>query len=673
MSTLRSLDVRYKAGAKDDLHDKLLKACIERITLSENSMSSNYDKWRDLEKRFLMHRPTNSKDAKAKAKTGMGEDEYKSIDVSFSYALLMTAHAYYVNTFVNKPLMFPIEGLNGEGAMKESAVESLLQYQVRVGKFTPNIMVWLLDSARYGVGFLGDYWTEEYKTKAEVVTEEEKIDGIETGKSVTRINRQKTSGYKGNKLFNILPFDALPDPRVPLINLQQGEFFGRKVKISWNEFVTRAENGEYINKEAARGLLGTGKSKGDQNRFSHKNAEILGEDVTKTPDDRNKVGMLDAIELVVDVIPSEWGLSKSVNLPEKWVFTIVDKTLLIGVRPLGRLDDMFPFHVLEQEIDGYFQKSRGLLELTAEMNDVLSWLFNSHMYNKEQSIYNQFIYDPSLVVEKDLTRRAAGKLVRLKPTAYGRDVRSVVSQLPVNDVTQSNYADTGVVEKMMQRTVGINDDVAGSSSASSRRSATEFRGTTSFSADRLATTVTYFSATGFNSLARSLISTSLSNYTDEVKVKIAGDTIPTVTDQQGAIRVDGDAFIMSPEDLVGEYDIMPLDGTKEIDRGMESQLYMQFMQTAMSIPGFAEQYRIPDLFAFIGKKWGLKGLDRFKFNVLSDDVLLSLVEQERLNGNQNQTTGAAATGAGSAEEPMAAVNGASGVPTVNPGGGGFTS
>src|SRR5690606_39153717 len=144
--------------------------------------------------------------------------------------------------------------------------------------------------------------------------------------------------------------------------------------------------------------------------------------------------------------------------------------------------------------------------------------FNTHMYNKRQVINNQFVVDPHRVVVKDLQTTTPGKIIRLKPHAYGTDVRTAISQLPVQDVTSQNYGDAQVVEQQMQRALGINDDITGRSSPTSRRSATEFRGTTSQSANRLANMAYWFSVTGWRSLAKCLIGSTQEMYTTEMKV-----------------------------------------------------------------------------------------------------------------------------------------------------------
>lgn len=616
---------------------------MERVDLSETRMGMNYPKWQELEEKFMLHRTKSKRDKENDAK---GKDNYQSIDVSFSYTLMMTAHAYYVNTFLARPVVFPIDSVNGEGAIKEQIVESLLQYQVRKGNILPALMVWFLDVSRYGVGIVCDYWTEEFKTKTTIIEEPEMVDGVPTGKQRTGTQTERIPGYKGNKVFNVLPYDFLPDPRVPMMKVQEGEFVGRRVTVSWNEFLRRYATGEYINKEQAYKLQGRGAKKNNRSTAMSENTVS---DITYETDSPKgiKNSELYCVEMVIEIIPKDWGMINGSDYPEKWVFTVANRELIIGARPLGRRDDIFPFHVLEQEIDGYFHNSRGLLEINQDMNDTLSWLLNSHMYNKEQAIYNQFVYDPSKVVQKDLLRREPGKMVRLKPTAYGTDVRAAISQLPVNDVTMQNYQDTQVIERMMQRTVGINDDVAGTSQGSSRRSATEFRGTTQFSADRLADSVIYFSVTGFQSLARSLVSTSLDNYTDEMTVKIAGDNIPTKLDlQTGQFTLENGAVTFTPEDIAGEYDLVPTDGTAPIDRGMQSQMYLQYMQQALAIPGFAEEYRLPSLMRFIMKNAGLTGIDRFKIRTLSDDELLAIIKEDKLNGNRQANPQAGGTQGG---------------------------
>lgn len=645
--------IKYDNG-KGSSHSKLLSAILQRVRLSETSMSSNYTRWQENEKYYMLYKEKTDRDRKAREKKSSGDVDYESVVMPYSYAMLLTAHTYMVNVFLNRPTVFQSEGLNGQGADKETTLDSLMQYQVRAGDMEPSLMVWLLDPLRYGIGIAWDYWDVEYKPRTVIERVPEIIDGVETGNYVKELKTELIPGYEGNKVFNVLPYDFLPDPRVALSKLNDGEFVGRKMRLSWNDLVRREKSGEFFNVQECRGFIGT---KNENNERSDV-LQLFEEEAVGTTDtpDGQKVGDVDVIEMVVSLIPSEWGLSSS-EYPEKWVFTVVDKKVIVGCSPLGYYHDRFPCHVLECEVDGYKQAARSLLEVGKPMNDTLTWLFNTHMYNKRQVINNQFVVDPSRVVMKDLTSTGPGKMIRLKATAYGQDVRSAVSQLPVSDVTMQNYQDAQVVEQQMQRALGINDDISGRSSPSSRRSATEFRGTTSQSANRLANLAYYFSITGWRTLGRNLISTTQQMYTVEKKVKIAGDAV------KGA-----QSITVTPEDIAGEFDICAVDGSMPIDRMSQAQFWMQVLQMTAADPQLQMEYRRSDIFSHMARLAGLKGIDRFKIKVVSDDEIVAMVKDGLLKGANNAGNGTLGAGVGNqtpdaaGAEELAAARGLEGLP-----------
>ncbi len=620
-------------------HAKLLTAILDRVRMSENAMSHHYDRWREAEKYYMLYKKKNEKDYEAIKSFSEGETDYTSVVMPYSYAMLLTAHTYMANVFLNRPAVFQVEGVNGDGVQKEMAMEAMLQYQVKQGEMDVPMFIWLLDVLRYGVGFTGNYWCNEVIPQSFIVEEAEEIDGVPTGKTKKVLKYRLKEGYKGNKMFNILPFDALPDPRVPYSKLQDGEFFGRKFRISWNELVRREADGVYFNVDQCRSLVGGMRSNDRHHSIEDTASGTIG---TTTNPKGLKTGEVNAIEMIVEVIPEEWGLSEG-KYPEKWVFTIVEKKVIVGCQPLGYLHNRFPYHVLEAEVDGYKQESRGLLEVAKPMNDILTWLFDTHMYNKRQVINNQFVVDPSRIVMKDVQNRKAGKIMRLKPSAYGQDVRSIISQLPVSDVTMQNYQDSQVVEAQMQRSLGINDDITGRSAPSSRRSATEFRGTTSQSANRLANMAYYFSITGWRSLAKCLVSSTQQMYTTEMKVKVAGDNI------KGA-----ESITVNPDDISGSFDITPIDGTMPIDRMAQAQFWMQVIQFTASDPELQMQYRRADIFSYMARLAGLKGIDKFKMQVVSDEELTALLKQQLANGGANGQRGVPTTGGDAGNQTPAA-------------------
>jgi hypothetical protein len=56
-------------------------------------------------------------------------------------------------------------------------------------------------------------------------------------------------GYRGNKAYNVNPFDFWTDPRVTTKNYQSGEFCVVLKRMLWNDVQRRAAQGFYTNLE----------------------------------------------------------------------------------------------------------------------------------------------------------------------------------------------------------------------------------------------------------------------------------------------------------------------------------------------------------------------------------------------------------------------------------------
>lgn len=601
---------------KSSKHGKILSAIIDRVTLSETEMSNNFDRYREAEKKYLLYKKKTPQDKEADARRKAGEDGLTTIVVPASYALLLTAHTYWCSVFLQRAPIFQYDGRHGEGQNKTRAMESMIQYQVRVGKMVPAFYVWLLDVGRYGIGVLGNFWAEDFIVQNEIAEVEIQEAGVGTGEFKKAFQRKKVPGYKGNKVFNILPYDFLPDPRVAISKLQDGEFCGRKTNISWNELMKGKANEKYFNTDAVKGMYASTDST-NQRFMADSGMQPDVTPMTLTPKG-GKQNFVDIIEMTIELIPKDWGLGES-DYPEKWVFTVAGRKIIIGAQPLGMLHDKFPFHVLEAEVDGYKQASRSILEVSDPLNDVLSWLFNSHMHNKRAMLNDKLIYDPSRVVVKDINDPRPGGRIRLKPSAYGTDARTAVHQLNTHDSTMQNLQDTGVVSGLMQRMLGISDDLAGQASPSSRRSATEFKGTTGFSANRLQNMANFFSVTGWDSLSECLVKSTQQLYDGEMTVKVAGDTVAGV-----------DNVTVTPEDIAGFFDFIPADGTLPVDRMEQAQFLQQAIVNAIQIPGLATQYRLGDMFEEASRLAGIKNIGKFKVEVVDDAVVAQMIDAEKL-------------------------------------------
>lgn len=606
---MNGLPLEIKYGT--DQHSTILRAVLERLKFSEGKMAERYSKWKEADELFRSYVPESEEQASRRASRKKGEAQYLTLNIPYSYAVLLTAHTYWASVFLGRDPVFQYDGRHGETQQKVQAVEALIDYQLTVGEMLVPLYIWLLDAGKYGIGIVGNYWADEQIAITEIVNQPVTFMGEVIEGKTERIRRTvKMPGYSGNKLFNVRPYDFFPDPRVSILNFQQGEFCGRRTQVGWNEIMRRAATGEYFNIEALDKLMA---GQGWTDREQGSSALSLPAQPSENPlkGSLGGRGFNDLVEMTIELVPSEWKLTKS-NFPEKWVFTMAGNSVIIGCRPQGLVHNKFPFHIQSYELEAYSHQGRGMLEILQPLNDTLSWLVNSHYFNVRKSLNDQFIVDPSRVVMKDLTDGGPGKLIRLQPSAYGQDVRTIITQFPVMDITQGNLRDIQLIEELIQRVTGVTDNLQGMVNAGGRKTATEIRSSSSFGVNRLKTHSEFNSALGFSPLSQMLLTNTQQLYDDEKQFRIAGD----LTQQGGPI-------IVRPEDLQGFYDYVPVDGTMPIDRYAQANLWKEIIFGLAKMPQLAMQFDLAGIFTWMAQLAGLKNITQFKVQVQPDAVILA--------------------------------------------------
>lgn len=590
-------------------HRKILDALWSRYKLSKDKMGETHRKWQDAENTFFCYMPERDADALRRNERENGKPQYTTLVIPYSYAILMTAHTYWTSTFLSRNPIFQFQATHGLVGGNEQAMDTIINYQVMNGGHLPPYYIWLLDVGKYGVGILGSHWAEEYSNVSMIQEEEEMFMGIiPTGKKKKKKITQRLAGYQGNKVFNVRPYHWYPDTRVPLYRFQEGEFCGRYVEMAWHEVYEREQDGEFFNIDViAPDQVGGGESfvdesPGPERHDPDQTAELPSNKIKET-------GVVKAIELVVKVVPSQWGLGSG-DRHEKWVFTFTtDRRAIIGARPLGCIHDQFPYDLLLLEPEGYQLSSRGMMEILKPLQDTMDWLVNTHFYNVRKALNDQFIVDPSRVVMKDVLDPLPGGIWRLKPSAYGTDPKTVATQLQVVDVTQAHMSDAQAIAQMLQRVSGVTDNIMGVVNEGGRKTATEIRTSSSFGANRLRTQSEYFSATAYGPLATKLVKNTQQYYELERLFRIAGDTMQIGLEKYMQI---------TPETIAGFWDFIPADGTLPVDRYAQANLWREMLLQFRQIPQLAMQYDVAGIFAWVAQLAGLKNIGQFRIQMVPD-------------------------------------------------------
>lgn len=610
-------------------HTKLREALRNRIHQGQFAVSRKTTDYSDAEEQYMAYMPVTEADKLREDKKDGGVPQYVNIDIPFSYAVLMSWHTYVSTVFLSRTPVLQFAGRHGETEQQVQMVEAIMDYQTQIGGHMVPYYIWFMDAGKYGVGVVGHYWDEEITQVSEIVEEPVTYLGLPLSGKTRKVKRtSRVKGYEGNRVYNVRPQDFLFDSRVSMLNFQDGEFCGRYADLSWNTLVRRAEYGQYYNLDELKKVMrrkATAVASGTHYRDTGSEQmqlpdAVTGEDTTLT-DDLMTPDFVNVVEMYVELIPKDWGLGKS-TYPEMWVFTLAEDDIIIESQPYDSLHGKFPYSLLEFEIEGYGLQKRGLLELLDPLNDTMSWLVNTHFHNVRAVLNGQFVTDPSRVTMKDFRSEGGGRLIRLKPTAYGQDVRTMIHQLQTTDVTQTHLRDVEAVGQLIQRVSGVTDNIMGMTNQGGRKTATEVRSANVFGANRLKTQSEYFSAMGFAPLSQMLLQETQQRYSEEKQFKIAGDTA-----EEGAQFVQ-----VTPEAITGFYDFMPVDGTMPVDRYAQVTMWTQLLGQLRSMPQIAESYDMGGIFAWVAQLAGLKNIKRFRINVRPDQDILRDAERGNVIG-----------------------------------------
>jgi hypothetical protein len=625
-----------------------------RIKYSIQKRGDQIKKWEQAEDAALAFMPETEDDSlRRNDRETSGNPRYTTIQIPYSYATLMTAHTYMTSVFFARAPVHQFTGRHGETEQQVQALEALTSYQVESGGHLVPYYIWLYDAGKYGVGILGDYWAKETVQYSTVDTMAVLgLDGQPMPGSEKKIQQTfQSAGYQGNKVYNVAPFDFGHDPHYPLYRFQEGEYCFVRKTMAWNEVIRRIYSGFYM-KEAANKLPSrTANTAG----ITDGSSALVRPDRTfmqdNGDDEQKHPTSIDVFEFYVDLVQKEWRLGDS-EFPEKWVFTITtDYSTILGAQPHGSAHGQFPFSVIESEIEGYGLFSRGIPEVIRPIQNTMDWLINTHFFNVRAALNNQFIIDPSKIVIDDAEDGGAGFIYRLRPEAYGSDVRSFFYQIPVQDMTRGHMGDLDTMQTLGERITGINEQMFGGISKS-RTTATEVRTSTGFGVNRLKTVVEYMSAMGMSPMASRFIAQSQQWYDAETKLRIVGDLAMTAGPQFMAVN---------RATIAGNFDFVPVDGALPIDRMAMATLWQNIMAQMRNFPQLMAQFDIGKIFTYVAQLGGIRNMNQMRVQVVPDAQL----QQQAQLGNVVPIGGARSGGS----LPAAPVGAQAGSPSFDSSGG----
>jgi len=224
-------DLDFTPGSK--LHTKIKTLILERVNLSNKTMSTRFDSWNEIDKTLTAYITADADEDKIKR-----IDERKPISVVFpySYAMLETLLTYLFVAFVQEPI-FRYEGASPEDTVGAALMEMVINLQCNKTKVGLGLHTFFRDALGYGIGAGGLDWL----VKRGFVMERTFDEDLGPGK-----RRVPAVLFEGNAFNNIDPYRYLPDPNFPIQRQQEGEFQGWITTENYHNLIREEANDDSL-------------------------------------------------------------------------------------------------------------------------------------------------------------------------------------------------------------------------------------------------------------------------------------------------------------------------------------------------------------------------------------------------------------------------------------------
>lgn len=601
-------------------HEKLLKKVKASLNLSKSAMDDFYTRWQIRERQFQAYVPEGSlKALKANQESSKLSVQKlpATIVVPYAFSTIRTIVTYLQAVFLGRRPIFTVTPYSGTNLESAEAMESLLQFNADYAKIIKPFTQWLYAGEIYGLGILkNSFVTETKETTTQI------IDPL-TGQPLKA--RSARVVYQGNTVENVDPFMFFPDPRVPLLDVaEQGEFIFSRSFVG--KYTLKLEpEGTYAHLDAIKSLardvgetsdLGLRAGGRSQDTMDYDSVEAPGEDYVQL--DEGTI-WLDPEELKIPM-PLDIGTSK----PVKFLITVANKSQIIRFEVYNPDHGEHPFVVNEPYAVGSGNfGNMGISDYLGPFQEAISWFLNSHIQNVKGAVNNSFIYDPTMIEEKDLLSDAPNKCIRIKPKAFGTELQQYFKQIAVSDVTAGHVGDMQNLMRIGDSCSAVNENLRGQQDSGGRKTATEVRTTAEAASSRLASHASFISGASVVKLGRQWAMNLQQYLSPEFTAIFQNDSNKQIS--------------LTVGDLAGDFYFKVSDGTLPMDKVALFDIWQQALQFVAGQPQLMQTYDLPKLFEFVAKLGGADSLEQFRIQAASPEVLAqgaaqgSLIPQQEIN------------------------------------------
>ena len=619
-----NIDLRPNSVA----HNKIKTEILNRARESYDIMSKRHTSWNQIDDMLEAYIKPDDYEKALKHK-----DARKpiSIVVPHSFAVLETILTYLVMAFFQDPVL-QYDGAGPEDMVGAKLLELCIDSQMRRSQGMLALHTMFRDSIAYGIGPILAGWKRNWgqrvvKQDTNFLSNLAKRFGLS---DKTKKATVPTLLYEGMDLQNLDPYLILPDTNYPIHKAGDSEYFGWIEERSLNSLLEEElwPESDLFNVRYLKGFnQTTSQFTIDPSRRGYKYGLNERHPHTTTTNSRTLINMY------VDLVPKDWKLTSS-EVPEKWLFVLADDQIVISARPLNLTHNSIPVVMASPDYDGYSSAPISRLETILGLQEVLNFLFNSHVANVRRAVNNMFVVDPSLINMPDFDNPEGGLLLRIKRAQWGRGTTGAIEQLNVSDVTRQNIVDAFSIMDMDQRVTGATDPMMGVGRTSGERhSATEARGVLVNAANRMERIAKVISIQAMQPLSYLVAYHTQQLMSQETYVNITGDWLDALGQEYD---LKAGKTKVSPFDILIPFDVIPRDGSLPIDVSGISQSWLELFRILAQTPALTSGFKLARIFTHMARLMGAKDITSFlqagadqKIQTMNDQQ----VAQEKQAGN----------------------------------------
>jgi hypothetical protein len=393
------------------------------------------------------------------------------------------------------------------------------------------------------------------------------------------------------------PINVIRDPRVPSYDPNLAEFRGHTEyahwTTMWNNRMQQSEEGEldettgiFFNLEDAK-RIATGKA-GEAGNLSVTEKAV---DRTHTRVYPGDCGTFKLDWMTWRCIPKDHDLDDSENV-EMYQFCVANETVIVAAFPFDNDHQKMPYVCGESVPDMHALWNPGGAEQIDGVQRVVDFQYNTFAEYLRKALHSAGLVHPSLVNIEDILYPTPGGHIQVTDKVAdavlkGRmQLQNAFQELHWDSSATSNNLEAAMfLYDFGMKLMATNDPQQGMPTES-KRTLGEIQAIMSSSSQRVAALARVIDAQAIEPLVEMMIANLQQYMTIERYVELVGDAQK---------EFDGaDQVAIRPDDIFGQYDYVPINGTLPMDPARQADSILTLVQTAGGIPQLNGQMPMSD-------------------------------------------------------------------------------